>query len=105
MYFLFQILYSSFLPGSCYSFYFIFHAVVVHIQLLVVVNECLEHPHNDYLNSMSEILLASISFSSFSGDSSTPFDWGFFFCIPILGDIFCLFLHLSALLCLHVILR
>ena len=42
---------------------------------------------------MSEKLLASISFSSFSGDSLFPFDWGLFLCLPILG-VFCLFVCL-----------
>ena len=46
---------------------------------------------------MPEGLLASISLSSFSGDSSFPFDWGFLLCLCILGDSFCLFLHLRLL--------
>ena len=39
---------------------------------------------------MSDSLLASISFSHFTGDSSIPFDWRLFLCLPILGfHIFC----------------
>ena len=44
------------------------------------------------LNSVSDSLVTFISFSSFSGESSIPFDCMFFFCLPILGDSVCLFL-------------
>ena len=44
------------------------------------------------LNSISDSLLASVSFSSLSGESSISFYCTFFFCLPILGDSFCLFL-------------
>ena len=80
-----------------YSFYFLFHAVVVPTQFLVVTAEYLEHVITIALNAVSDGLLASISFSSFSGDSSTRFFWGFFRCLPISGDSLCLFPHLGML--------
>ena len=49
------------------------------------------------LNSMSQRLLASISLSFFSGDSSFHLEWELFHCLPILCDSFSLFLHISLL--------
>ena len=80
------------LPGLVYSFSFLFHTVVVLTQFLVAVCEFLEYPCDHYLNSISDSLLNSISLSSFSGESSIPFDCMFFFCLPISGSSFCLFL-------------
>ena len=54
-----------------------FHAVVVltyFLSILITIT----------LNSISEKLLASISFSAFSRDSSCSFFWGLFLCVPIL---------------------
>ena len=65
MYFSLQILYFSFLAGSFHGFYVLFYAV--------------EHPYNISLNSVSCKLLASISFSSPSGDFSCLFIWACFF--------------------------
>ena len=53
---------------------------------------------------MSDRLLASISFTSFPGDSSIPFNWGFFLWLPILSEYFSFFLGFWELCfanCLH----
>ena len=73
-----------------YSSYFIFHTVVVPTQFFVVVSS-LSILITILLNSVSDHLLASISFSSFTGESSIPFDCRFFLFVPLLGDSFCLF--------------
>ena len=80
-----------------YSFYLLFHTAVVLVQLLVVVYEFLGILITIILSSISDSLVTSISFNSFSGDSSIPFDCRFFFCLTILGDSFCLFLHILML--------
>ena len=47
------------------------------------------------LNSMSDRLLASISFNTLSGDSSFPFDWRLFLCLPVLGSLLVCFCFLN----------
>ena len=42
-------------------------------------------------------MLASISFNSFTGESTIPSDWGFLLCLPISGDFFYLFLQFQML--------
>ena len=66
-------------------FYVPFHAgvdpskfLVASLEFFVVLTELIEHPYNHYFESMSGSLLASISFSTLSGDSSFLFNWGFF---------------------------
>ena len=66
--------------------------------------EFLEHLYNHYFEFLSDSLVTSISFSSFGGESSIPFDCICFFCPPILGYSFCLFLcflmsHFASCLC------
>ena len=68
------------------------HADVVPIKFLVALTS-LGILITITLNSISDKLLASISFSSFSGDSSFLFNWGLFLCLHIFSDSFCLFLH------------
>ena len=51
------------------------------------------------MNSVSDKLLTSVSFSTLSGHPSFPFYWGLFLCLPILGNSFHLFLHIR-LICL-----
>ena len=59
------------------------------------------------LNSICDSLLASISFSSFSRESSVPFDCRLFLCLPISVDcflfvcfVFCFVFAVILVLCL-----
>ena len=51
---------------------------------------------------MFDGLLYSVSYNTLSGDSSFPFEWGWFLCLPIFGDSSCLFLFLQDMLWLPV---
>ena len=48
---------------------------------------------NPLATEMSFYNFSCSPWETVSGDSSFPFDSGLFFCLPILGDSFCLFLH------------
>ena len=87
-----------------YSFYFLFHTVVVPTQFPVVAMSSLSILITILLSSLSDSLLAAISFSSFTGESSIPFYCRLFLCLSILDDSFCLFLWFWMLWfasCLH----
>lgn len=77
------------------GFYLLFYAAIVLIKfhnvlikLLEVLTSCLSTLITITWNSLSDKLLASISFSSFSGDSSFSFIWGCFFVSPFLLSLF-----------------